>query len=95
MFVVTKQEMVSEAQTRALNAPDANFLSGLGAAAKWHETIQNMSFRPKVVDWACLLKKQEMVLEAQTRALNVPRYQFLQRVKCGYEMAWNHPKHKF
>ena len=39
-----------------------------------------MSFRPKVVDWACLLKKQEMVLEAQTRALNVPRYQFLQRV---------------
>ena len=71
--------MVSEAQTRALNAPDANFLSGSGAATKWHETIQNMSFRPKVVDWACLLqKKQETVLEAQTRALNVPRYRFLQ-----------------
>ena len=59
MFVVTKQEMVSEAQTRALNAPDANFLSGLGAAAKWHETIQNMSFRPKVVDCACLLQKNK------------------------------------
>ena len=59
MFVVTKQEMVSEAQTRALNAPDANFLSGLGAAAKWHETIQNMSFRLKVVDWACLLQKNK------------------------------------
>jgi len=40
-------------------------------------------------------KKQEMVLEAQTRELNVPRYLFLQRVKCGYEMAWNHPKHEF
>ena len=40
-------------------------------------------------------KKQETVLEAQTRALNVPRYQFLQCVKCGYEMAWNHPKHVF
>ena len=40
-------------------------------------------------------KKQETVLEAQTRALNVPRYLFLQRVKCGYEMAWNHPKHEF
>ena len=25
-------------------------------------------------------KKQEMVLEAQTRVLNVPRYRFLQRV---------------
>jgi len=76
--------------------PDANFLSGSGVATKWHETIQNMSFRPKVVDWACLLqKKQEMVLEAQTRALNVPRYRFLQCVKCSYEMAWNHPKHEF
>ena len=40
-------------------------------------------------------KKQEMVIEAQTCALNVPRYRFLQRVKCGYEMAWNHPNHEF
>ena len=40
-------------------------------------------------------KKQETVLEAQTRELNVPRYLFLQRVKCGYEMARNHPKHEF
>ena len=60
--------------------PETNFRNGSGAATKWRETIQNMSFRPKVVDWACLLKKQEMVLEAQTRALNVPRYQFLQCV---------------
>ena len=75
--------------------PETNFRSRSGAATKWHETIKNMSFRPKVVDWACLLKKQEMVLEAQTRALNVPRYRFLQRVKCSYEMAWNHPKHEF
>ena len=50
MFVVTKLEMVSEAQTRALNAPDTNFHSGSGAATKWRETIQNLSFRPKVVD---------------------------------------------
>ena len=40
-------------------------------------------------------KKQETVLEVKTRALNVPRYLFLQRVKCGYEMAWNQPKHEF
>ena len=37
--------------------PDTNFRSRSGAATKWHETIQNMSFRPKVVEWACLLKK--------------------------------------
>jgi len=65
MFVATKQEMVFEAQTRALNAPDTNFRSWSGATKKWRETIQNMSFRPELVDWACLLqKKQETVLEA-------------------------------
>ena len=58
--------------------PDANFRNGSGAATKWHETNQNISFRPKVVDWACLLQKKETVLEAQTRALNVPRYRFFQ-----------------
>ena len=76
--------------------PDANFRTGSGAATKWHETIENKSFRPKVVDCVCLLqKKQEMVLEAQTHALNVPRYWFLQHVKCSYEMAWNHTKYEF
>ena len=53
--------------------PDANFHNGSGAASKWRETIQNINFRPKIVDWACLQqKKQETVLEAQTRALIVP-----------------------
>ena len=52
--------------------PETNFRSRSGAATKWHETIQNMSFKPKVMYWACLLQKNEMVLEAQTRALNVP-----------------------
>ena len=55
MFVATKQEMVSEAQTRALN--DANFRNGSGAATKWRETIQKLSFRLKEVEWACLLQK--------------------------------------
>ena len=45
--------------------PNTNFCNGSGAAMKWRETIQNMSYRPKVVEWACLLqKKQETVLEA-------------------------------
>ena len=53
--------------------PEANFRNGSGAAKKWHETNQKLSFRLKEVEWACLLqKKQETVLEAQTRALNVP-----------------------
>ena len=59
MVVATKQELVYEAQTRALNAPDTNFQSGSGATKKWRETIQNLSFRPKVVDWACLLQKNK------------------------------------
>ena len=69
--------------------PNANFRNGLGAATKWRETIQNMSFRLKEMEWACLVQKNKK------RALNVPRYQYLQRVKCGYEMAWNHRKHEF
>jgi len=45
--------------------PDTSFRNGSGASTKWHKTIQNMSFRTKVVDWACLLKKkQETGLEA-------------------------------
>ena len=90
---------------------DTSFHNGSGASTKWCETTKNMSFGPKVVDWACSLlenkkwfwrqlgmvlsRKQETVLEAKTRALNAPRYRFLQRIKCGYEMAWNHPKHEF
>jgi hypothetical protein len=45
--------------------PDTNFRSGSGATKKLRKTIQNKSFRPELVDWACLLqKKQETVLEA-------------------------------
>ena len=48
MFIATKQEMVSEAQTRAFDAPDTDFHNGLGAATKCRETTQNTSFRCKV-----------------------------------------------
>ena len=44
---------------------DTSFRNGSGASTKWRETHENMSFGPKVVDWACLLqKKQETVTEA-------------------------------
>ena len=61
---------------------DTSFRNMSGASTKWRKTFENMSFGPKVVDWACLLlKKQEIVLEAKTGALNTPRYRFLQASK--------------
>jgi hypothetical protein len=48
MFVATKQEMVSEAKTRAFDAPDTDFHNGSGAATKWRETTQNTNFKCKV-----------------------------------------------
>jgi len=39
--------------------PDANFRNGSGAATKWHETFQNMSFGLKEMEWACLLQKNK------------------------------------
>ena len=32
---------------------DTSFRNGSGASTKWRETFENMSFGPKVVDWAC------------------------------------------
>ena len=32
---------------------DTSFRNGSGASTKWRETFKNMSFWPKVVDWAC------------------------------------------
>ena len=39
--------------------------------------------------------EQEMVSEAQTHALNAPRFQFSQQVRCGNKMEGNHPKLEF
>ena len=39
--------------------PDAGFPNGPRAATKWRETTPNMSFGPKVVDWACSLRKNK------------------------------------
>ena len=35
------------------------FRNGSRAATKWHETTPNLSFGPKVVDWACSLRKNK------------------------------------
>jgi len=34
---------------------DTSFRNGSGASTKWRKTFENMSFGPKVVDWACSL----------------------------------------
>ena len=36
--------------------PDTSFRNRSGASMKWRKTPQNMSFGPKVVDWACSLQ---------------------------------------
>jgi len=37
--------------------PDTSFRNGSGASTKWRETTENMSFGPKVADWACPLQE--------------------------------------
>ena len=34
---------------------ETSFHNGSGASTKWQETFENLSFGPKVVDWACSL----------------------------------------
>ena len=34
---------------------ETSFRNGSGVSTKWRETFENMSFGPKVVDWACSL----------------------------------------
>jgi len=36
---------------------DTSFRNGSGASTEWRETFKNMSFGPKVVDWACSLEQ--------------------------------------
>ena len=73
--------------------PDSSFRNGSGAATKWWEAIQNLSFRLKEVERACLLqKKQETVLEAQTCELNVPRYRFFATCQVRLRNGMEPPK---
>jgi hypothetical protein len=59
MFVAKNEEMVPVAKTCALYAPDTCFRNGWRATTKLRKTTPNMSFVPKVVDWACLLRKMK------------------------------------
>jgi hypothetical protein len=57
MFIVKNEEMVPVAKTRAFVHPDTHFRNGWRTATKLREITQNMCFGPKVVDWACSLRK--------------------------------------
>jgi hypothetical protein len=59
MSVAKNEEMVPVAKTRLCMHPDTRFPNGRRAATKLHETTPNMSFGPKVVDWACSLRKRK------------------------------------
>ena len=88
--------MVSEAETRASDAPRDSISQWGRTATESRETAPNTSFGLKVVDWAySLQKKQEVVPEAQTRAYNAFRDPFSQRGPCRNGITANHPKHEF
>jgi hypothetical protein len=57
MFVAKNEEMVPVAKTRALYAPRQPFSEWVTCGNELRETTPNMSFGPKVVDWACSLRK--------------------------------------
>jgi hypothetical protein len=101
MFVAKNEEMVLMAKTRALYAPDTRSRNGWRAATKLRETTPNMSFAPKVVDWACLLRKRKKWFRWQKLVLWMhPTPVFgmgdvSEWVTCGNKFAWNHPKHEF
>jgi hypothetical protein len=42
-----------------------------------------------------VVKNEEMVSVAKTRALYAPRHLLSEWVTCGNEIARNHPKHEF
>jgi hypothetical protein len=54
MFVAKNEEMQKLVLCKH---PDTRFRNGRRAAKKLRETTPNMSFGPKVVDWACSLRK--------------------------------------
>jgi hypothetical protein len=57
MFVAKNEEMIPVAKTRALYAPHTRFSEWVTCGNEVVRNHPNMSFGPKVVDWACSLRK--------------------------------------
>jgi hypothetical protein len=93
MFVAKNDKMVPVAKTRPLYAPDTRFRNGGRATTKLRETTPNMSFGPKVVDWACSLRKTMKCSGGKNSCFVCTRHPFSEWVTCDNEIARNRPKH--
>ena len=94
MFVAKNEEMVPVAKTRALYATPTTVFRMGDMRLRNCETNPNMSFVPKVVNWACLLRKTKKWFRWQKLVL-CTRHPFSEWVTCGNEIARNHLKHEF
>jgi hypothetical protein len=54
-----------------------------------------MSFGPKVVDWACSLRKKRNGSDGKNSCFVCTRHPFSEWVTCDNEIVRNHPKHEF
>jgi hypothetical protein len=96
MFIAKNEEMVPVAKTRALYATRHPFSEWVTCS---NEIARN---HPKHEFWNLssglgmfVVKNDEMVPVAKTRALYATRHPFSEWVTCGNEIAQNHPKHEF
>ena len=58
IFQVVCLESYSSETFNQMHA-DTSLRNGSSASTKWHETFENMTFGPKVVDWACSLRQNK------------------------------------
>ena len=64
IFQVVCLESYSSETFNQMHA-DTSFRNESGASTKWRETLENMSFGPNVVDWACSMLETKKWFERQ------------------------------
>ena len=74
---------------------DTSFRNGSGASMKWRETFENMSFEPKVVDWACSLRQNKKWFQRHKLVHLMHPILIFTMGQERQRMAWNHLKHEF
>jgi hypothetical protein len=75
--------------------PNTRFRKGWRAATKLLKTTPNMSFGPKVVDWACLLRKSKKRFRWQKLSLCAPDTRFWNGWHAATELRENNPNMSF
>jgi hypothetical protein len=95
MLVPKNEEIVPVAKARALYAPDTRFRNGWRATTKLHETTPNMSFGPKVVDWACSLRKTKKWLKWQNSCFYAPDSPFRNGWRAATKLRETTPNMSF